>query len=268
MNTEIIWFKDCSYKNKHLVGGKCSSLGELRSIAKRIGFSIGDGFAITTELYNQFIHSNNLEPTIISMLNDINVEDINELETKSRKLRQIISAGKLSEEHESSIINYYHKLSKIYGNDEIEVAIRSSALAEDLPNASFAGQHDTYLNITGKNNILKFVKECFASLFNSHAISYRKTHNIQFNDVKISVAVQKMIRSDIGSAGVAFSLDPETGYNKAIVINSAFGLGELVVSGGVKPDEFILDKRVLRDIEGDPIIIKKKGDKNTKIIYD
>jgi len=268
MEQEIIWFKDCSYKNKHLVGGKCSSLGELHAIAKRIGFSIGDGFAISTELYNKFVHYNNLEDTIVTMLNDIDVNNIDELETKSLKLRQIIAAGKLSEEHESTIIDYYHKLSKIYGNDEIEVAIRSSALAEDLPNASFAGQHDTYLNITGPDNVIQSIKECFASLFNSRAISYRQTHNIDFNDVKISVAVQKMIRSDIGSAGVAFSLDPETGYNKAIVINSSFGLGELVVSGGVKPDEFILDKRVLRDIEGDPIIIKKKGEKNSKIIYD
>jgi pyruvate,water dikinase len=124
------------------------------------------------------------------------------------------------------------------------------------------------LNVCGEEELIKSVLECFASLFNSRAISYRKTHNITLDDVKISVAVQKMIRSDIGAAGVAFSLDPETGYNKAIVINSAFGLGELVVSGGVKPDEFILDKRVLYDIEGDPIIIKKKGDKNSKIIYD
>ena len=268
MEQEIIWFKDCSYKNKHLVGGKCSSLGELHAIAKRIGFSIGDGFAISTELYNKFVHYNHLEDNIISMLNDIDVENIDELETKSLKLRQVISSAELSEEHKHGIVDFYDKLSKIYGVEKLEVAVRSSALAEDLPNASFAGQHDTYLNISGHEELLKAVKECFASLFNSRAISYRKTHNIHFNDVKISVAVQKMIRSDIGSAGVAFSLDPETGYNKAIVINSSFGLGELVVSGGVKPDEFILDKRVLRDIEGDPIIIKKKGEKNSKIIYD
>lgn len=268
MEQEIIWFKDCSYKNKHLVGGKCSSLGELHSIAKRIGFSIGDGFAITTEMYNRFVDYNDLEPKIIAMLNDINVENIEELEQKSHDLRKIISNAELSQEHSDDIVQHYNELSKIYGIETLEVAVRSSALAEDLPNASFAGQHDTYLNVSGSEELLKSVKECFASLFNSRAISYRKTHKIHFNDVKISVAVQKMIRSDIGSAGVAFSLDPETGYNKAIVINSSFGLGELVVSGGVKPDEFILDKRVLRDIEGDPIIIKKKGEKNSKIIYD
>ena len=268
MDTEIIWFKDCSYKNKHLVGGKCSSLGELHSIAKRIGFSIGDGFALSIDMYDDFIKYNELENKIETMVNEIDTSNIRELEEKSKELRNVISQATFTKEHTDLIFQYYHKLSQIYGKECIEVAVRSSALAEDLPNASFAGQHDTFLNVKGTKELIQSIKDCFASLFNSRAVSYRKTHNIALSDVKISVAIQKMIRSDIGSAGVAFSLDPETGYNKAIVINSAFGLGELVVSGGVKPDEFILDKRVLRDIEGDPIIIKKKGDKNTKIVYD
>jgi pyruvate, water dikinase len=268
MDTEIIWFKDCSYKNKHLVGGKCSSLGELHSIAKRIGFSIGDGFALSIDMYDDFIKYNELENKIETMVNEIDTSNIRELEEKSKELRNVISQASFTKEHTDLIFQYYHKLSQIYGKECIEVAVRSSALAEDLPNASFAGQHDTFLNVKGTKELIQSIKDCFASLFNSRAVSYRKTHNIALSDVKISVAIQKMIRSDIGSAGVAFSLDPETGYNKAIVINSAFGLGELVVSGGVKPDEFILDKRVLRDIEGDPIIIKKKGDKNTKIVYD
>ena len=268
MDTEIIWFKDCSYKNKHLVGGKCSSLGELHSIAKRIGFSIGDGFALSIDMYDDFIKYNELENKIETMVNEIDTSNIRELEEKSKELRNVISQATFTKEHTDLIFQYYHKLSQIYGKECIEVAVRSSALAEDLPNASFAGQHDTFLNVKGTKELIQSIKDCFASLFNSRAVSYRKTHNIALSDVKISVAIQKMIRSDIGSAGVAFSLDPETGYDKAIVINSAFGLGELVVSGGVKPDEFILDKRVLRDIEGDPIIIKKKGDKNTKIVYD
>jgi len=268
MDTEIIWFKDCSYENKHLVGGKCSSLGELHSIAKRIGFSIGDGFALSIDMYDDFIKYNELGSKIETMVNNINVTNIRELEEKSKELRNVISQATFTKEHTDLILQYYHKLSQIYGKECIEVAVRSSALAEDLPNASFAGQHDTFLNVKGTKELIQSIKDCFASLFNSRAVSYRKTHNIALSDVKISVAIQKMIRSDIGSAGVAFSLDPETGYNKAIVINSAFGLGELVVSGGVKPDEFILDKRVLRDIDGDPIIIKKKGDKNTKIVYD
>ena len=268
MNPEIIWFKNCSYENKHLVGGKCSSLGELHQIAKKIGFSIGDGFALTIDMYDSFIEYNHLTSQIETDLSNINVVNIKELEEKSKNLRTLIENGEFSEHHKTIITEYYNKLSQIYTVENLDVAVRSSALAEDLPNASFAGQHDTFLNVSGKDHLLQSIKECFASLFNSRAVSYRKTHNIALSDVKISVAIQKMIRSDIGSAGVAFSLDPETGYDKAIVINSAFGLGELVVSGGVKPDEFILDKRVLRDIEGDAIIIKKKGDKNTKIIYD
>jgi pyruvate,water dikinase len=268
MDAEIIWFKDCSYENKHLVGGKCSSLGELHLISKRIGFSIGDGFALSIKMYDDFIKYNDLEDKIEYMVKNIDTTNIKELEEKSKALRNVISQANLSKEHTDLIFQYYNKLSQIYGCDCIDVAVRSSALAEDLPNASFAGQHDTFLNIKGTKDLIQSIIDCFASLFNSRAVSYRKTHNIELSDVKISVAIQKMIRSDIGSAGVAFSLDPETGYNKAIVINSAFGLGELVVSGGVKPDEFILDKRVLRDIDGDPIIIKKKGDKNTKIVYD
>jgi pyruvate,water dikinase len=268
MNNQIIWFKDCSYDKKHLVGGKCSSLGELHAISRRIGFSIGDGFAITTDMYDDFIEHNNLGLKIEEMISSLNTQDIRELELKTRELRDVISSATMTDSQVTAISESYRDLCKLYSRENMEVAVRSSALAEDMPNASFAGQHDTYLNIRGEEALIKAVKDCFASLFNGRAVSYRKTHNIPISDVKISVAIQKMIRSDIGSAGVAFSMDPETGYDKAIVINSAFGLGELVVSGGVKPDEFILDKRVLRDIEGDPIIIKKKGDKNTKIVYD
>ena len=265
--SQILWFKDCSYKNKSLVGGKCCSLGELYKLSKKMLFSVADGFAITTTFYDEFINYNNLLNIIEDKLNNINTENIRELDIKSKELRDLIINANLSDEHKSAIINSYKELCNLYRREKMEVAIRSSAIAEDLPNASFAGQQDTYLNIKGEEEIIDSVKKCFASLFNSRAISYRKTHNIQIHDVKISVAVQKMVRSDIGSAGVAFSIDPETGYNKAIVINSAFGLGELVVSGGVKPDEYILDKRVLKDIDSDPIIMKKKGDKNTKIIY-
>jgi pyruvate,water dikinase len=264
----IIWFKDCSYKNKHLVGGKCSSLGELHTISKEIGFKIGDGFALTTTLYDDFISHNGFSEKIEQLLKQIHYDDLKHLEDSARQLRELVCSGEFTSAMKDEITQNYSYLCKQYHLDNMEVAVRSSALAEDLPNASFAGQHDTFLNVSGNETLLQNVKHCFASLFNTRAVSYRNTHDIQLCDVKISVAIQKMIRSDIGSAGVAFSLDPETGYNKAIVINSAFGLGELVVSGGVRPDEFILDKRVLRDILADPIIIKKKGDKNTKIVYD
>ncbi len=263
----IFWFRDCSYKNKNVVGGKCSSLGELYRLSQKINFSIADGFAITTDFYDKFLEQNNITKIIEENLEKIDINNIEELETESEKLRNFIIHGNFTDEQIKLIIENYEELCGMYRKTNLEVAIRSSAIAEDLPNASFAGQQDTYLNIRGPDDVLLSIKKCFASLFNSRAVSYRKRYNIGISDVKISVAIQKMVRSDIGSAGVAFSIDPESGYQKAIVINSSFGLGELVVSGGVKPDEYILDKRVLKLIDADPIIMKKIGDKQTKIVY-
>lgn len=282
----ILWFSECSYKNKNQVGGKCSSLGELYNLSNELKFHIANGFALTTHFYDVFLEQNNITSIISNKLENINTDDINELETESEKLKNIIVNAQFTEEQENILDKYYKELCFMYNNNNLEVAIRSSAIAEDLPNASFAGQQDTYLNISGKDELYINIKRCFASLFNARAISYRKRYNIELEDVKISVAIQKMVRSDIGSAGVAFSIDPESGYDKAIIINSSFGLGELVVSGGVKPDEFILDKRVLQLVSdavsdavsdpipdiipnpiSDPIIMKKIGDKQTKIIY-
>ena len=274
-SSSILWFKDCSYKNKRLVGGKCCSLGELYHLSKRIMFSVADGFAVTTAAYDEFIRHNQLESRIKSALQEASDSATNnqlkDLEVQSLKIREIVMNGTFPDAQKNEIIDGYAKLCGIYSRPVggLEVAVRSSAVAEDMPNASFAGQQDTYLNVRGEDAVLASVKRCFASLFNARAISYRSTHAdmLKDDDIKIAVAVQKMVRSDVGSAGVAFSIDPETGYNKAIIINSAFGLGELVVSGGVRPDEFILDKRVLKNIEYDPIVMKKKGDKLSKIVY-
>ena len=264
----IIEFKDCSYKNKNLVGGKCSSLGELYHLSQYLNFNIADGFAISTILYDKFIEQNNLSNLIEKSLDEIDYDKLDDIENKSKILIDKITKGTFNDSQIEEITNSYNKLCNKYNNSNLEVAIRSSAIAEDMPNASFAGQQDTYLNIFGINNVIINVKMCFASLFNVRALSYRHTHDIKLNDVKISVAIQKMVRSDIGSAGVAFSIDPESGYDKAIVINSSFGLGELVVSGGVKPDEIICDKSSLKIVDADPIIMKKMGEKNNKIIYD
>ncbi len=265
---EIIDFKDCSYKNKHLVGGKCSSLGELYHLSQKINFKIADGFAISTQLYDDFIQENKLQDTIVCTLESISYDNIQDIEKTSSHLIHAITKGSFSKNQKILIENAYKRLCQKYESSDLDVAIRSSAIAEDLPNASFAGQQDTYLNVRGIDDLIINIKKCFASLFNTRALSYRHSQQIGIEDVKISVAVQKMVRSDIGSAGVAFSLDPETGYNKAIVINSSFGLGELVVSGGVKPDEIICDKRTLKQIDADPIIMKKIGNKNTKIVYE
>ena len=264
---QIIWFKDCSYNNKKLVGGKCSSLGELHKLSKTLNFNIADGFAITTTLYDDFIKNNFLDTAISEKLSSANIDNIKQLDYISAHLKDIILSANFTDLQCKNITEGYNNLCILYNNDVLEVAVRSSAIAEDLENASFAGQQDTFLNIRGEKDLLIAVKKCFASLFNSRAISYRKSHNIELCDVKISVAIQKMVRSDIGSAGVGFSMDPESGYDKAIVINSSFGLGELVVSGGVKPDEFILDKRTLENDKCDPIISKTMGYKNSKIIY-
>ena len=263
----IIWFSDCNYNNKHLVGGKNASLGELYTLSQKINFNISNGFAITTDLYNEFLKNNNIKDDIDKIMSDVELSDIESINNKSSTIKNIIRNSSFNNDQINIINKNYDILSDLYKVKDIQIAVRSSAVAEDLPNASFAGQQDTYLNVSGIDQLLNSIKDCFASLFNPRAISYRLTNNITMDQVMISVGIQKMIRSDIGSAGVAFSIDPESGYNKAIVINSAFGLGELVVSGGIKPDEMILDKRSLEIIDADPILMKKIGDKRTKIIY-
>jgi pyruvate,water dikinase len=261
MDNKILWFENCNYINKEIVGGKNASLGELYTLSKTINFNIADGFAITTILYDDFIYYNQLTDSIKNILDSINYDDLTDLEIKSNNLRNLIINSNINSEDCNNIILNYNLLCKKYNVELLDVAVRSSGISEDMPNASFAGQHDTYLNIKGANNIILAVKQCFASLFNTRAVSYRHTYNIELSQVKIAVSIQKMVRSDIGCAGVAFSIDPESGYDKAVVINGSFGLGEAVVNGSIKPDEFILDKRSLS------LITKKIGNKNTKIIY-
>lgn len=262
--TNIIWFKNCSLKNKMKVGGKNASLGILYKLKEDI--NISNGFAITTDVYDLFLENNKLNKLIHNELLNINTNtNINDIEIISNKIKKLIIESDFDINTHNEIIEHYNKLRNEYNNN-IEIAVRSSAVAEDLPSASFAGQLDTFLNITDEINLINSIKACYASLFNIHVISYRKDKNIPYENIKMSVSIQKMIRSDIGSSGVSFSIDTETGYDKSIIINSAFGLGELVVSGNIVPDEFIIDKRALIN-NLDPILKKKKGDKNIKMIY-
>ncbi len=264
MNT--LEFSQCLYKNKYLVGGKCSSLGELYHLAKKYNFNIADGFSTTTVLFDDYLRHNNLTQLLETTLKDITTTDIETLTKISEDIIHRIVTGEFTQQQINDISIAYEDLCIKYGTSDVDVAIRSSSISEDSSNASFAGQQDTYLNISGIDNVLLYIRHCIASLYNVRAISYRISHQIQYSDIKISVAIQKMVRSDIGSAGVAFSLDPETGYNKAVIINSAFGLGELVVSGGVRPDEVICNKATLHT-SPDPILMKKMGAKDSKIIY-
>lgn len=261
-NSDILWFKDCDHTLKSLVGGKNASLGELHKLSELINIiNIADGFAITTKMYDDYIVKNNLNVIIEKELGTLTTTtSLEVIRNKSEQLQFLIINGNFTDENTNKIIDNFNKLNNNY-KQHITVAVRSSAIAEDMPEASFAGQQDTYLNIDNSCDLMIAIKKCYASLFNSRAISYRLLNNIPFDQVKISVGIQKMIRSDVASAGVAFSLEPNIGYDKSVIINGAWGLGELVVSGGIKPDEFIIDKRTKS------IISKTLGNKSSKMVY-
>ena len=261
----IIWFNDCSYSNKNMIGGKCASLGELYNLSTKLNFNISDGFAVTTAFYDNFINKNDLSNMIETMINNLDLDDIKKINQISKELKTKIMSSKIDDIVIEELKKNFNLLLSM--KDEASVAVRSSAVAEDLPNASFAGQQDTFLNVDNFTDFIISLKECIASLFNARAISYRITNNVPLDMIKIAVGVQLMVRSDIGSAGVSFSIDPETGYDKAIVINSNYGLGESVVSGMVLPDEFIVDKRALEEDYADPIIKKQLGNKETICVY-
>lgn len=244
----------------NLVGGKNASLGEMISNLKNI--NIPDGFIITTNCYDNFIEQNNIN--IDETLKNIDIKNINNLHETCQTIRNTIEAGDFSENTKSNIMKFYNNLCAQYDHT-ISVAVRSSSTAEDLQDASFAGQQDTFLNIQGVDQLLLHIKKCFASLYNDRAVLYRKQLNYD-NSVSISVCVQKMVRSDLASAGVAFSIDPDTGFKDVIVINGSYGLGELVVQGSIIPDEFIVFKPTLK--QGFKSIIDKKiGHKDQKMIY-
>ena len=231
-----------------------------------MGIKVPNGFAITTKAYHDFIKFNNLDDKIIDLVSNLDENNLSELRRVGAEVRQLIRNGKFPEDLQTEIRDKYKLLSETYGQDMIDVAVRSSATAEDLPDASFAGQQETFLNVRGSESILEAVRNCFASLFTDRAISYRNTFNYNHFDVALSVCIQKMVRSDMSASGVAFSLDPESGFKDVVVINSSYGLGEMIVQGAVSPDEFIIFKPSLE--KGYSSIIEKKiGNKDKKMIY-
>jgi len=268
----IKWLKDVGIKNISLVGGKNASLGEMIQNLTAKGINIPNGFVVTTNAYSEFLQFNGINKKIKLIVDSIDINDLVNLRRNGMKIRMLFQNCEFPPKIENDIFKFYKELSQKYidSNGEIQmatdVAVRSSSTAEDLQDASFAGQQETYLNVRGKYQVIDSIKNCFASLFTDRAIFYRKTVKYEdYGNLKISVCVQKMVRSDLGSAGVAFSLDPETGNNNTIIINGAWGLGELVVQGGVKPDEIIVFKPTLNKY--DSIIDKKIGDKQVKIVY-
>ena len=262
----IVDLSEVKLSDLDLVGGKNASLGEMIQYLGELGVNIPGGFALTVEAYWEFIKYNKLDEKIKSLLQKMKKDDLVSLRKTGLEIRQIIRNGEWPEELEEELKARYTKLSQQYGTDITDVAVRSSATAEDLPDASFAGQQETYLNVRGPQQILTSVRNCFASLYTDRAISYRDNFGFEHSDIGLSVCIQKMVRSDLASSGVAFSLDTESGFNNVVLINGAYGLGESVVQGTVSPDEFLIFKPTLKD-GFDSIIEKKLGKKENKMIY-
>ncbi|MBE0425716.1 MAG: phosphoenolpyruvate synthase [Nitrospirae bacterium] len=265
-NKYIRWFEDLSSEDVQVVGGKNASLGEMIRSLKEEGIRVPDGFAITADAYWEFLEANNLTEKIQSLLNDIKKRK-KSLEKAGKSIRQLFLNSEFSEEITNAISDAYRELCKRYRTKKADVAVRSSATAEDLPEASFAGQQETFLNVKGEKELLASCRKCFASLFTDRAISYREHHGFDHMKVALSVGVQKMVRSDKGSAGVLFSIDTETGFPDIVVINGAWGLGENVVQGKITPDEYRVFKPLTGKNNFKPIIEKQLGTKEQKMVY-
>ncbi|WP_036264495.1 phosphoenolpyruvate synthase [Methylocapsa aurea] len=262
----VVWFEELTRRDVPRVGGKNASLGEMVGNLAAKGVKVPGGFATTAEAYWRFVESNGLRPTVASTLADLEAGRI-ALAEAGQTIRSAILHGDWPQEIAAAVIGAYRELCRRIGKPEADVAVRSSATAEDLPDASFAGQQETYLNIRGERALLDACRRCYASLFTDRAISYRQAKGFDHMKVALAVGVQAMVRSDLGGAGVMFSIDTETGFDKVALINAAWGLGENVVQGAVDPDEYQVFKPFLSDPSLSPIIEKKRGGKALKMIY-
>ncbi|MCX6752129.1 MAG: phosphoenolpyruvate synthase [Candidatus Nomurabacteria bacterium] len=262
----IKWFSNVGIDDVSSVGGKNAALGEMYSNLTPLGVKVPDGFALTADAYRHFFKDTGLDEKIKGILVDLNTKDIRNLQVRGKKVREEILKSTLPQDLQDAITREYAELGKKYGENS-DVAVRSSATAEDLPGASFAGQQETYLNVHGIENVLVATKKCIASLFTDRAISYRADKGFSHFDVALSVGIQCMVRSDLAVSGVAFTIDTETGFDKVIVITGIYGLGEFIVQGKVIPDEFIIFKTTLDNGSKYPIITKNLGKKNIKLVY-
>ncbi|MFQ3573240.1 MAG: phosphoenolpyruvate synthase, partial [Thermodesulfovibrionales bacterium] len=239
----VLWFKDLTKEDIPMVGGKCANLGELYG---KIDVPVPNGFAVTAYAYQLFLHKTSAVKKIEAMLSNIDIDDIKTLQETSEKIRQFIEGLQMPKEIANKILESYDTLCSNRKKKDIPVAVRSSATAEDLPGASFAGQQDTFLNIH-RDSLLKKVQECWSSLFTPRAIAYRKEKGFEHEKVLISVGVQELIESYV--SGVMFTMDPVSGDKNKIVINGSWGLGEAVVSGSITPDEFVFDKNIKKIVD-------------------
>ncbi len=262
----ILWFEEVNKKDLLLVGGKNGSLGEMFSELSQKGVNIPDGFALTTKAYWYFIKENNLEKELDKIFSDFNPDSLVSLQKTGKKAREAVNKGKIPNDLAQEIISAYQKLSKKYKQANTEVAVRSSGVAEDAPTDSFAGQFETFLNVSGNEKLLEAIKKCIASSFNDRVIAYREEKKMSHMEFALSIGVQKMVRSDLASSGIMFTLDTETGFSDVVLVNSIWGIGEMIVQGKITPDEFYVHKPTLK--KGyKSIIVKNLGLKNKKYVY-
>ncbi|MCR4325393.1 MAG: phosphoenolpyruvate synthase [Patescibacteria group bacterium] len=261
----IVWLEDVGMDDVAMVGGKNASLGEMISELAPKGVSIPGGFVVTASAYRVFMESTGCAAFVDETLKGLDTHDLKGLERRGRLIREKIRSAVMPEELAGEIRSAYAQMEERYGKNT-DVAVRSSATAEDLPGASFAGEHETYLGIRGANDVLTAVQWAFASLFTDRAISYRTDKGFAETKVALSVGVQKMVRSDKGASGVMFTVDTESGFSDSIIINATYGLGEMIVQGRVTPDEYLVFKKTLPSAS-QPIVDRKLGDKRKKMIY-
>lgn len=260
----ILWYKDLTIGDVPRVGGKNAALGEMVRELLPLGVRVPNGFAITADAYNYFLDSTGLRVRIEETLKDLDTGNMNDLQSRGKAVREMILAEELPEDLKTDIVAAYSELVEIEGAED--VAVRSSATAEDLPGASFAGQQETYLNVVGGDDVLVATKKCIASLFTDRAISYRFDKGFSHTNAALSVGVQKMVRSDMAVSGVMFSIDTETGFDKVVIIEGSYGLGEMVVQGKVTPDAFTVFKPSLENGHKG-VIARDIGAKDIKMIY-
>ncbi|HQB18617.1 MAG TPA: phosphoenolpyruvate synthase [Candidatus Pacearchaeota archaeon] len=260
MSKNIMFFSEIRKKDVPIVGGKNASLGEMYTQLTQKGINIPNGFATTADAYKYFLSYNGIDKKIAEIFAKIDLNKLEDVQKAGKLCRNLTMKSKFPDDLRREIIEAYEKLCEEYGEDT-DVAVRSSATAEDLPDASFAGQHESYLNIKGNENVLEAVKSCYASLFMDRAIAYRRDKGFDQLSIYLSAVIQKMVRSDIGSSGVMFTLDTDSGFDKVVLINSIWGVGELIVKGRITPDKFFIFKPT------GAIINKEMGRKNRKMIY-
>lgn len=263
--TYVRWFETLGMKDLEVVGGKNASIGEMMANLSQAGVRVPGGFATTAAAFREFLHHNHLDQRIAGALQGLDVDDVDELARVGAEIRGWVENAELPKALEVAIVDAYIRLESA-SKGGLSVAVRSSATAEDLPEASFAGQQETFLNVRGVDSVLQHIKKVFASLYNDRAIAYRVHHGFAHEEVALSAGVQRMVRSDLGASGVAFTLDTESGFREVVFVTSSYGLGELVVQGAVNPDEFYVYKKGLA--EGRNTILQRTlGTKLQKMVY-